>query len=241
MNETVNTLGNMSLANLITIITGVIVIMIVAAILIKKLGLTIGKGTIKAADYEYDQRCLIVNHKIKEDIDNIDWKLQKRLRERTKNLSYSISKIGNVQDMCQASRKSLFNCYREPFYEYISNNHFTREFLPTNFESYRQSLLQSLRALHQVLYIEYNLDSCKMDDIQDWQDVEKDFCNLVDEWLEIAMNEVRKSCYEKLTLYKNELPNMEKSSTWKEIIENCIEKNKTYIKEIDKHLNIKEE
>lgn len=236
MDQTVTAVSTMPLENLITIIVGIVIILIVVAVLIKVFNLNISKGTIKSADYEYDQRCLIVNHKIKEDVENIDWKLQKNLREQTKHLSYSISKIGNVQEMCQASRKSLFNAYREPFYNCISNNHFTREFLPSNYESYRQNLIQSLRAIHQVLYIEYNLDSCKMDDMRDWVDVESEFNALVDEWLEMAMNEVKKSCYEKINLYEIEMHSVEKSSIWKEIIQTCIEKNKNYIKEIEKRL-----
>lgn len=236
MDQTVTAVSTMPLENLITIIVGVVIILIVVAVLIKVFNLNISKGTIKTSDYEYDQRCLIVNHKIKEDVENIDWKLQKNLREQTKHLSYSISKIGNVQEMCQASRKSLFNAYREPFYNCISNNHFTREFLPSNYESYRQNLIQSLRAIHQVLYIEYNLDSCKMDDMRDWVDVECEFNALVDEWLEMAMNEVKKSCYEKINLYETEMHSVEKSSIWKEIIQTCIEKNKNYIKEIEKRL-----
>ncbi|MBR6552815.1 MAG: hypothetical protein IKT89_08260 [Clostridia bacterium] len=236
MDKTIAAASTMPLSNLIVMIIGIIVILVVVAILIKVFNLTISKGTIKSADYEYDQRCLIVNHKIKEDVENIDWKLQKSLREQTKHLSYSISKIGNVEEMCQASRKSLFNTYREPFYNCISNNHFTREFLPSNYDSYRQNLIQSLRAIHQVLYIEYNLDSCKMDDMQDWKDVEENFYALVDEWLIMAMNEVRKSCYEKIDLYETEFHSVEKSPIWKEIIQNCIDKNKNYIKEIDKRL-----
>jgi hypothetical protein len=236
MDQTVTAVSTMPLENLITIIVGIVIILIVIAVLIKVFNLNISKGTIKSSDYEYDQRCLIVNHKIKEDVENIDWKLQKNLREQTKHLSYSISKIGNVQEMCQASRKSLFNAYREPFYNCISNNHFTREFLPSNYESYRQNLIQSLRAIHQVLFIEYNLDSCKMDDMRDWVDVESEFNALVDEWLEMAMNEVKKSCYEKINLYETEMHSVEKSSIWKEIIQTCIEKNKNYIKEIEKRL-----
>lgn len=240
MEQTVTAVSTMPLENLITIIVGIVVILIVIAVLIKVFNLNISKGTIKSSDYEYDQRCLIVNHKIKEDVDNIDWKLQKRLREQTKYLSYSIYKIGRVQEMCQAARKSLSSSYREPFYNCISNNHFTREFLPTSFDSYRQNLIQSLRAIHQALLIEYKTDNCKMDDMQDWEDVETCFENLVDEWLEMAMNEVRKSCYEKVNLYETEIGTIEKSQIWKEIIQNCIEKNKMYIKEIDKRLQEKD-
>jgi hypothetical protein len=50
------------------------------------------------------------------------------------------------------------------------------------------------------------------------------------------MNEVKNSCYEKICLYESEMPNLEKSTIWKEIIQNCIDKNKTYIKEIEKRL-----
>ena len=75
-----------------------------------------------------------------------------------------------------------------------------------------------------------------MDDMRDWVDVEGEFNALVDEWLEMAMNEVKKSCYEKINLYETEMHSVEKSSIWKEIIQTCIEKNKNYIKEIEKRL-----
>ena len=67
MDQTVTAVSTMPLENLITIIVGIVIILIVVAVLIKVFNLNISKGTIKSSDYEYDQRCLIVNHKIKEE------------------------------------------------------------------------------------------------------------------------------------------------------------------------------
>lgn len=64
----------------------------------------------------------------------------------------------------------------------------------------------------------------------------KDVEAIVDDWLIMTQNEVKKACNQKITLYKNEIKNLEKSAVWKGVIEQCIVKNETYIKEIEKRI-----
>lgn len=234
--EVTANLNTMPLTNLIVIFAGLIILMVVAAILVKKMNLTIGKGSIKVSDYEYDQRCILANHKIKEDIDNIDWILQKNLREQTKNFNCKILEVGNVTNMCKPAMKSIINIFKDPFYSYISNNHFTREFMPNNFSSYRTNLLNAIRNEHANLSIEYNSDKCQNNELSKWADIEKDVEAIVDEWLVMVQNEVKKACYQKIILYQTEIKNLEKSTVWKSVIESCISKNENYIKEIEKRI-----
>lgn len=229
-------LNTIPVATLLIILGGIVVVMIVAALLIKKLGIEVSKGTIKSSDYEYDQRCILANHKIKEDIDNIDWNLQKSLREQTKNYNCKIIEVGNAMKMCRPAMKSIINIFKDPFYSYISNNHFTREFMPTNYNSYRQNLINAIKNEHSNLSIEYNHDSCSKNELSQWTEIESDVEVIVDDWLIMVQNEVKKACYQKISLYESEIKNLEKSNVWKGVIEQCISKNRTYIKEIENRL-----
>lgn len=230
-------LTSISTSNLLIIIGGIILIMFVALFLVKKLGLSVSKGSISATDYNYDQRCIFINHKIKEDVDNIDWNLQKSLREQTQTFDYDITEIGKIKDMCVAARYFLISSSKEPFYACISNNHFTRQFMPSNFDSYRTNLLAALRNEHTHNMFIFNFDECKNNDMSQWENVKDEYEKLADKWLVMAMNEVKKACHQKLTLYKLEIKNMEKSKNWSEIIQQCIDKNENYIKEIDMRLS----
>lgn len=217
-------LNTIPLSNLIVLFIGALVLMVVAAILIKVFNLNIGKGSIKVSDYEYDQRCILANHKIKEDIDNIDWILQKTLREQTKSFNCKILEVGNAMNMCKPVMKSIINIFKDPFYSYISNNHFTREFMPTNYDSYRANLINAIKNEHKNILIEYNFDSCKKNELSQWEDIKEDVETVVDEWLVMVQNEVKKACYQKIKLYETEIINLEKSAVWKSVIEQCIEK-----------------
>lgn len=229
-------INTMPISTLLIIIGGLLLVIIVAAFVIKKFGLDISKGSIKASTYEYDQKCILVNHKIKEDIDNIDWILQKNLREQTKNFSCKITEIGNVINMCRPTMRSIINTFKDPFCSCISNNHFTKEFMPTNFDSYRANLINAIKNEHQNLLLEYNKDKCHNNELSQWDKIETDVEHIVDDWLIMAMNEVKKTCYEKINLYKNEIKNLEKSQIWNEVISDCIAKNENYIKEISQRL-----
>lgn len=241
MNGTVNAdLSTIPMSNLIVIFAGIACLLIIAAVLIKVFKIEIGLGkkdTIKLQDYEYDQRCILINHKIKEDVDNIDWNLQKALREQTKNMNCLVSKLDKDQELCKPSRNSLFKTIKEPLYACVSNNHFTREFMPTNYDSYRTNLMTSMQNDYENLLYEYNTDSCDKNALYPWDDVEETIENVVDAWLIMAMNEVKKACYQKLNLYKTEIKNVEKSETWKSVIQMCIDKNTHYIDEIEKRLS----
>lgn len=171
--EVTANLNTIPLSNLIVLFIGIIILMVVAAIIVKKLNINIGKGAIKTADYEYDQRCILVNHKIKEDVDNIDWVLQKTLREQTKNFNCKIIEVGNAVNMCKPVIKSIVNIFKDPFYSYISNNHFTREFMPSNYPSYRQNLINAVRNEHNNISMEYSSDKCNKNELSKWSDIEK--------------------------------------------------------------------
>lgn len=234
--EVTANLNTIPLPNLIVLFVGVLVLMVVAAILIKVFNINIGKGSIKVSDYEYDQRCILANHKIKEDIDNIDWNLQKSLREQTKNFNCKILEVGNVLNMCKPAMKSIINIFKDPFYSYISNNHFTREFMPTNYDSYRANLIAAIKNEHANLSVEYGSDKCKNNELSNWSDIEKDVEGIVDDWLIMVQHEVKKACYQKISLYNTEIKNLEKSTVWKGVIEQCVSKNRTYINEIETRL-----
>ena len=222
-------LNSMPLVNLIVLIVGVIAIILVIAFVIKKFGIQVSKGTIKASDYKYDQDCQTIMYHLQETIDSIDYETRCAMRRQTKPCNYKIAQIGNIQDMCHSSRRSLFYALKEPFYDYINNNHFTREFLPENFEPYRTSLIEYIRETYQELFFEYNFDDCDKNRMQEWDEVADDMEMFVDSWLVMIMTAVKRACARKIEEYKKVLPDVQKSNHWNTVVTGCIDKNTKYI------------
>lgn len=231
--EVTANLNTIPLTNLIVILAGVILIMIVGGVLIKIFNLNISKGSIKVADYENDLRSQATSYHLQETIDNIDFDTRNAIRRQTKVCNYKIAKIGTVSDMCQTARRSLYHSFKEPFYDYINANHFTQEFRPENIDSYKENLLENIREIYQELLFEYSMDDCDKNVMDIWEEVAPDFTQLVDDWLVMALKEVRKGCGRKINVYQLMLPEVEKSKHWKEILDNCVLKNEGYIKNIN--------
>ena len=232
--EVTANLNTIPLSNLITIIIGIVVLLIVGAVLIKKFGISI--GNVKANTYEYDQWCLTVNHHINEEIKNIDFELHRDVRRKTSLCTYSISKIGNTDLMCPTSRRAIFGALKEPFYDCITDNHFTRELAPTNFDAYKSQILSSVKDAYNDMLFESKGDQCDRNTLREWNEVEETCKAMIDEWLVMVMREVRKSCERKIKVYETEGKSAEKSKHWNAIFLECIEKNKSYIKNVDDRL-----
>ncbi|MCQ2086546.1 MAG: hypothetical protein MJZ37_00520 [Bacilli bacterium] len=229
-------LTTMPLSNLIVIFVGIIAVISITLFLVRKLGLSISKGTLKTSDYEYDQTCQTVMYHLQEVIESVDYELRCSMRRQTKSCNYKISKISCIEKMCQTSRRSLFYAFKDPFYEYINNNHFTRELMPENYPSYRNQLLEMIREIHREILFENTLDNCDKNVMEQWNSVEESFQTLIDDWLVMVMTEVRKSCARKIKLYEAEIKNVEQSQHWSQVLQDCIEKNKYYIQVLDERL-----
>lgn len=230
-------LNTIPILNLIIIFVGIILVILVIALVIKKFGLQVSKGTIKASDYHYDQDCQTIMYHLQETIETIDYETRCAMRRQTKPCNYRIAQIGDIQNMCHASRRSLFYALKEPFYDYINNNHFTREFLPDNFEPYRTSLIEYIRETYQELLLEYNFDECSNDTMQEWSEVEDDMEHFIDSWLVMIMTNVKRACARKIEEYQKVLPMVEKSTHWNAVLTGCIDKNNKYIESIRELIN----
>lgn len=223
----------MPVTNLIVIFAGILILMVAAAILIKKFNLNVDKGSIRVSDYEHDQHCQTLIYHLGESIDNIDYESKNAIRRQTKVINYKIAKIGNINDLCQTARRSLFHAFKEPFYDYINANHFTRELKPDNFTSYRSNLIEIIHEKYEELMYEYKIDDCEKNAMTDWENVFNQFEKLVDEWLLMVMAEVKKACALKIKQYELISPEVASSKHWKEVIDGCISKNQTYISNIN--------
>lgn len=225
-------LTNMSPLNLVIIFAGILVLIVVIAILIKKLNIQFSKGSITVSDYQHDQECQTIIYHLGDSIETIDYETKNAIRRQTKASNYKIAKIGSINDMCQTGRRSLFHAFKEPFFDYINANHFTRELRPDNFESYRSNLLEIIHEQYQELMYEYKMDDCDRNQMDDWEIVSEQFEKLVDTWLLMVMIEVKKACARKIKLYEQILPEIKESKHWSDIINSCITKNSDYIKNI---------
>lgn len=225
-------LTKMAPTNLLIIFGGLILVMIVAAFLVKKFNLVVSKGAIKVSDYEYDQQCQNIIYHLQDTIENVDYETKNAIRRQTKACNYKIAKIGTISELCQTARRSLYHAFKEPFYDYINANHFTRELRPDNFESYRKNLIDVIQELHQELMFEYQSDDCDKNTIDEWDLVDKQFERLVDDWLMMVMVEVKKSCARKIQIYNQLLPEVKDSKHWNEVLTGCISKNEEYMSNI---------
>ena len=237
--ETVEVASQMPVTNLIIIIVGIIILLVVLAYVIKKFGIRISKDSISARDYEYDQSCQTVMYHLQENIEQIDYETRRNIRRETLLCNYLISNLDSIGTMCPPARRSLFFALKEPFYEVINNNHFTRELMPGNYDLYRTSIFNALQDSYQNLLMEYGTDSCDKDNLPEWLQVEDDFYTIVDRWLEMAQGEVIKSCKRKINLYQKEYKSVENSKHWKQVLTDCITKNNYYIEVMNKRLEKK--
>lgn len=235
--EVTANLTAMPMGNLIVLIAGVLLLMIVGAVLIKHFNLNISKGSIKVSDYEVDQKCQTTMYHMQDTIDNIDFETRGAIRRQTKVSNYKIAGIGKVSEMCNSSRRSLYHSFKEPFYDFINANHFTREFRPDNIDSYKANLFECIHEIHQELTFEYHLDDCDRNEMDIWNEVAPQFEKLVDDWLLMAFKEVKKACNRKIKVYEQLIPEMEKSKHWSAVLNECITKNKEYIKNQDELIN----
>ena len=224
--EIIADLATIPVINIITI--GIVIIcgLVVVAILIKKLGLSI--GAIKPSVYEYDQFCQTEMFHLQEKIADLDKETKINMRRYTKFGAYSIAKICQLDTVCTAIRNSMIFTMKEPLLGFVTENHFTKELTETGYESYRTKVISSVRDTYYDLTCDSKNMKCDVI-LPDWEETKDAYIELIDSWLYMAVREVRKTCLRKIQEYERVLKIVENNKNWKSIVENCIKKNNEYI------------
>jgi hypothetical protein len=214
MKESIEMLSNTPFANLVVI--GVFVI--IALVIMRWLGIK-SIGPVKLGFEDQDSMA-----SLNKTIDESDANLRERMRAYVGALGGSIE--SGIKSSSIASF-ALSGTLRNPLYESINNNHFTTVLMSDCINNYKNLLFMQLEDHYRLAEQKANGAIPPFDEkkelVIDWRD----------RFIEALKGEVLITCKEKLRNYENYNKNIT-SPRWKEIIKECIEKNESVIKELEK-------
>lgn len=220
-------------SNIIAIGAVVVVVLIVAAVLMKKLGISI--GSIKPTVYEYDQYCQTEMFHVQEAITDIDTETRHSMRKYTSFGTYAVSKISELGEACSATRIAMTLTMKQPLMDFIAANHFTKELKGERFDSYRRKVVGAIRDTYTDILYDIKNSKCNTK-LPDWEDARSDYENLIDSWMYMILQETRNACRKKIDVYTNARRIVEKNKRWLEVIDSCIAKNQDYIKDFEEKI-----
>jgi hypothetical protein len=205
-------LSTIPFLNLIIVIIGAIIFII----LLKRLGIT-GIGPLKM---EYRDQSTIFE--MNTENEEIDYQLKGRLRDFC---DLSADKIQFQLGTDEIESLALASAIRFPLYNSIAKNHFTTELMPEFIAGYKDRLWQQIQMKYERVFA-YSQKSKKS--LPPLVDIETQMHNNFNEWIDTLKTETRLACLAKIdvyTKYKTQI----NVSHWRDIIGQCIDKNKRYI------------
>jgi len=228
-------LSTMPVANMVTLLVGVSVLLIIAAVVIVTVVRKLGLMNFVPFKTEHDNTSSMyyMNEKIK-DIDDL---CHKQMRHKTDKMKDHISNIFDDMNICAPARYSISSAIRLPLHESISNNHFTTEFMPDRYPVYRDRIIYIIKDEYTSLAIASKNEQCGREKLPSWEQVKDILTECIDQWLKQIAKEVMDACDKKIVMYKSYLRIFEetKDNFRTGICKECIEKNERYIREL-KHL-----
>jgi len=211
----------MPLANMALLFGGIAFLLILAAIIIKKLHIN-SLGPIKM-----EHRNQSVEHKMNEETREADDLCLKKIRQMTNNMKVNFSNIFSDLNVCTLAKVAIASAIRYPLYESITNNHFTTELMPENFKEYRERIIGMIKEEYVALLTEIH---CKKETLPAWEIMSKPLIERVDLWIKNVSREIILTCRKKKAIYNNYLPIFkDMKDDWRvDIVTKCIEKNEWY-------------
>ncbi|MDR2096023.1 MAG: hypothetical protein LBP76_10980 [Treponema sp.] len=210
--------------NLLIIFIGVACILIIAAVIMKWLGI-MSVGPIKR-----EQQNQTIIYQMNEENHEHDELLRSRLRDYTDEMRVALINSFEDLSMDDIVRRALSATIRFPMYKSINNNHFTKVLMPDKRQAYEDRIIRQLKNE----YIDLYNAARKVDrnTLPSWDDgAEKVVLSYFREWMNNTMREVSETCADKIKTYKSYREQV-KSDHWLAIIDMCIEKNEDYISKL---------
>ena len=215
----------MPVLNLLVLFGGVIILLIVGAVIIRKLGIK-NIGPIKL-----EQRNQTTMHSMNEATKDSDDSCRRQLRHITSSMKINISNIFAAVNVCSIARVALSSAIRSSLYESIANNHFTRELMPENYEGYRERLVEMIKEEYMYLSSFAKDTSCNHESLPPWAAISKNMVVFVELWIKRISREVMLNCERKIQIYQKYQGDFEdaKDEYRLRIVKNCIQKNEEYV------------
>jgi hypothetical protein len=209
--------------NLIIIFSGIAMLLVLAAFVMKWLGI-MSVGPIRR-----EQQNQSVIYQMNEENYEHDEHLRSRLRDYTDEMRVSL--VNSFEDLNSDDivRRALSSAIRFPMYKSINNNHFTKVLMPDKRQAYEDRIIRQLKTEYIDLY---NAAKRTGRNMPAWEDgAEKVIMSYYRGWLSNALREVSENCSDKIKTYKNYRAQI-KSEYWLSIIDICIAKNEDYISKL---------
>ena len=226
-------ISEISFSNWIVLFIGAAVLLIIIAVIFKKLGVT-SLGPIKI-----EQRGQTTMHDMNEKIKDIDDLCRRQMQNITDRMKINISNIFADMNICVPSRVAISSAIRAPMFQSITNNHFTTELMPERYPAYRKRIIENLKEEYVSLAKASRDKECTRDALPPWEEMKELLTESVDQWLERISREVMDACEKKVEVYKNYQKKyvVSKDEFRTEIAKDCIEKNERYIRELKNRIN----
>jgi hypothetical protein len=217
-------LAAMPEGNLIIIFIGVACLLIIAAFIMKWLGI-MSVGPIKR-----EQQNQSIVYQMNEENYEHDELLRSRLRDYTDDMRVAVVNSFGDFKVDDIVRRALSAAIRFPMYKSINNNHFTKVLMPDKRQAYEDRIIRQLKNEYIDLY---NASKrVERDNLPSWDDgAEKIIMSYFRDWMNNTLREVSETCADKVKTYKNYQQQI-KSEHWLAIIAMCIAKNEDYISKL---------
>jgi hypothetical protein len=214
-------LATMPQGNLIIIFTGIACLLIIAALIMKWLGI-MSVGPIKR-----EQQNQTIVYQMNEENYEHDELLRSRLRDYTDEMRVSLVNSFEDLDIDDIARRALSAAIRFPMYKSINNNHFTKVLMPDKRQAYEDRIIRQLKNEYIDLYNASR--KAGRTPLLSWENgAEKIIMSYFREWISNTLREVAETCADKIKTYKDYRRQI-KSGHWLSIIDMCIAKNEDYI------------
>ena len=218
----------MSVQSIAVLFGGVGILLIVLAFVIvfvvRKLGIN-HIGSIKL-----DQNGRSAEYDMNEETRGADDTCRKDARLITDSMKITINNVFGILKICSLARIAIASFVRFPLYESVSNNHFTTELMPENYNDYRERIIGAIKDEYVSLSFAPKDTNCG-EVMPPWEQISEPLIECIDLWLKRIIKEVIKTCNKKITIYTKYLVKFQaaKDDFRINIVEKCIEKNVRYI------------
>jgi hypothetical protein len=211
-------------SNLIIIFTGVACLLVIAAFIMKWLGI-MSVGPIKR-----EQQNQTIVYQMNEENYEHDELLRSRLRDYTDEMRVAL--VNSFEDLSidDIVRRALSSAIRFPMYKSINNNHFTKVLMPDKRQAYEDRIIRQLKTEYIDLYNASKRTG--RNGLPSWENgAEKIILSYFRDWINNTLREVSETCADKIRTYKDYRQQI-KSGHWLSIIDMCIAKNEDYISKL---------
>jgi len=223
-------LGTMPVENMIILLAGIAVLLIISAVVIVFIVRKLGSFGPFKLEHNNTSSMYDMNEKVK-DIDDL---CHRQMRDITDRMKIRIGNIFTKMNICIPARVSISSAIRLPLHESISNNHFTKELMPSRYPIYRERIIDIIKDEYESIESASKNENCGRDILPPWEKMSDQLIACVDMWLKRIAKEVMDACEKKIVVYKQYLQQFEETgdSYRAGICKECVGKNERYINEL---------